>query len=61
MGRGTEMAFLYRKLDPSNGVQEVSSKPSVDKEENIVNSKQISTEGLTFRYPCEKQHTVIMY
>lgn len=55
------MAFLYRKLDPSKGIHEVSSKPSVYKEENIVNSRQTSTGGLTFRYPCGKQHIVIMF
>lgn len=46
MGMGTEIAFLYRKLDPSKELQEVSSKPFV--EENIANNKQINTERFTF-------------
>lgn len=46
MGMGTEIAFLYRKLNPSRELQEVPSKPFV--EENIANSKQINTGGFTF-------------
>lgn len=48
---GTEIAFLYRKLDPS---KEFSSKPLVYKEENIVNCKQINTGGINIQIPVLK-------
>lgn len=48
---GREIAFLYRKLDPSKELQELSSKLFMYKEENIVNSKQINTEGIHIQIP----------
>lgn len=42
---------MYRKLDLSKELQEVSSKPLIYKEKNIVNSKQINTGRINIQIP----------